>query len=108
MQEMTSEAELKAFVNQDQAVWLFKHSEACGTSYYAMNEYQSYLADNPDDVAGVIIIQSHRDLSNLAADLLDVIHKSPQLFLVQGGKVLWHTSHMGITATAMQKAKQDA
>lgn len=106
MKEIESEDELKAYIAQDKPVWLFKHSNACGTSSYAIEEYRDYLGDHSDETAAVIVIQEHRDLSNLVADLLDVVHKSPQLFLIKNGKVLWHTSHMGIRASAMTEARQ--
>ncbi len=105
---ITSEADLNTFIQQDKPVWLFKHSNACGTSTYAMSEYESYLSAHPDDTAAVIVIQEHRDLSNLTADLLHIVHKSPQLFLVQAGKVLWHTSHMGIAVKQMETAMHQA
>ena len=103
-EQITSIDELKQFIQHDTPVWLFKHSEACGTSFYAINEYQTYLEAHPDDRAGIIIIQSHRDVSNAAADVLGVIHKSPQLFLVKNGEVLYTTSHMAITVKAMETA----
>ena len=97
---------LKAHIAKSNPVWLFKHSDACGTSFYAIGEFKQYLEQHPDDDAAIIVIQSHRELSNMTADLLSVIHKSPQLFLVQDGKVLWQTSLMGITVKAMEQAKQ--
>ena len=108
MKNISNEAELKAFIQQDKPAWLFKHSNACGTSSYAMTEYESYLSAHAEDTAAVVVIQEHRDLSNLTADLLHIVHKSPQLFLVQNGKVLWHTSHMGIAVKQMESAMHQA
>ena len=107
-QAINSIDELKAFIAQDKPVWVFKHSDACGTSFYAINEYQQYLETHGDDTAGVIVIQSHREVSNAAADILGVIHKSPQLFLVKNGEVLFTASHMSITVKAMEAAMQAA
>lgn len=103
-EEITSIESLQAYIKQDAPVWLFKHSDACGTSFHAINEYQMYLEAHPEDRAAVIVIQSHRDISNATADILGVIHKSPQLFLVKNGEVLYTTSHMAITVKAMEAA----
>jgi len=107
-QAITSEEDLRAHLAQPGPVWLFKHSSSCGISTAAYDEYGNYLSAKPDQGAAHIVIQSHRPLSNLTAQILSRVHQSPQLFLLANGEVLWAASHWSITVAAMDKAWKDA
>ncbi|HAT10067.1 MAG TPA: bacillithiol system redox-active protein YtxJ [Planctomycetes bacterium] len=82
-------------------VWILKHSNTCPTSAAALDEVESFLSTHPDDVAGMVVVQLDRPLSNWIATRLGRVHQSPQLFLMQRGKVAWSASHWSITAAAM-------
>lgn len=107
LQEIHSAEELESLYTQEEALFLMKHSSACGTSHYAFTEVKAFADGNPDMTVAYVVIQEHRDLSNAIADRLSIIHKSPQIFLLQSGQVIWSTSHMGITRSDMGKAVQD-
>ncbi len=81
--------------------WIFKHSSICPTSSAALSEVESYLEAHPGEIAGMVVVQSDRPLSNWIATRLGRVHQSPQLFLVAGGAVAWSASHWSITAVAM-------
>ena len=102
------------FASQDEAerliagpalVWVFKHSSACPTSHAAYEEVASYLVAHPGDGIGMVVVQNDRPLSNWLAARLGRVHQSPQLFLVQAGRIAWSASHWSITAEAMAKAR---
>jgi bacillithiol system protein YtxJ len=42
-------------------------------------------------------IIAHRDISDLIAKEFDVIHESPQLVVINNGKLIYNASHMGIS-----------
>ncbi|QSO49689.1 bacillithiol system redox-active protein YtxJ [Alicyclobacillus mengziensis] len=55
------------------------------------------------DYVMVKVIES-RSVSNAIANDLRVRHQSPQVLLLQGGKVLWTASHWDITEKSLEKA----
>lgn len=81
--------------------WLLKHSATCPVSSAAYDEVEAYLAAHPDEVAGMVVVQQDRPLSNWIAQRLGRVHQSPQLFLLAQGRVAWSASHWSITAAAM-------
>jgi bacillithiol system protein YtxJ len=104
LQQLASEAEVDALMSSPGPTWLLKHSSACSISGAAFDEVARFLTQHPDHQAGVVVIQSHRPLSNLVSNRLKYMHQSPQLFLLKDGKVLWSATHWSITADAMSVA----
>ena len=104
---VTSAADLEAVwsASQSEPVILFKHSQSCGVSLMA----RELLAEGgvPAPVHE-IVVQRSRDLSQAAADRLDVRHESPQVFVVAHGRAAWHSSHSGVTADRVTRAFRDA
>ena len=104
---VTSAADLEAVwsASQSEPVILFKHSQSCGVSLMA----RELLAEGgvPAPVHE-IVVQRSRDLSQAAADRLDVRHESPQVFVVAHGRAVWHSSHSGVTADRVTRAFRDA
>lgn len=101
---LTSEAEATDLIISDRPAWLLKHSNICPISSAALDAFTSYLEAHPDELAGMLVVQEQRPLSNWVAERLRYTHQSPQLFLVRHGQVMWHASHWDITAEAMQEA----
>jgi bacillithiol system protein YtxJ len=82
---------------------VLKHSTRCPVSASALDEYEAYLADNPNpetDYYLVKVIES-RPVSNKIADDLGVVHASPQMILVKDGKAVWNASHWSVTKKHM-------
>lgn len=92
--------------SNNNAVILFKHSNSCGTSAYALEQVEAFLTEYPgwNSRIGMIIVQTHREISNYVADLFTITHQSPQIFVIQNKKVLWHKSHHSITNEALRNA----
>lgn len=90
----------------DQTVVFFKHSLICPTSRRAFDTFQSFVAEQPDDVARfqLIEIQRQRPLSREVEQRTQVKHESPQVLVLRGGQVDWHDSHWHITTEALEKA----
>ena len=84
---------------------LFKHSRACGTSAEALDEIVSHLNGSPTDISyAMVVVQTHRDVSNAVASKLGVRHETPQALLVHAGRVAWSASHFRVTAAAVEQA----
>ena len=89
----------------DRPIVLFKHSLSCGTSAWAMEE-MAQLADEPTLGADlyVVKIQAARAVSDAITTRFGIRHESPQVLLVVGDTVVWHTSHFNVTAANVTSA----
>jgi bacillithiol system protein YtxJ len=97
----------EAFLGQAGPRWIFKHSSTCPVSTAAFEEVSAFTDSDTgtgDLPVGLVVVQEARPVSNWLATRLAYVHQSPQLFLVNGGKVLWQASHWGITAQKMAAA----
>ena len=74
--------------------YVFKHSTTCPTSFAAAENVRG--AEIGLVLYWVNVIEQ-RDLSNWVAEQYGVTHQSPQLILIQQGKVVQSWSHYGIT-----------
>ena len=82
--------------------WILKHSRICPVSDAAKTEVEAYEKAHPDDPVALVVVQDARTASDHITRVLGVRHESPQLFLLQQGRVLWHASHDAITRDAME------
>jgi len=103
MTPMTDQNQAEALINGPTPAWILKHSNSCPVSFAAHDEMTAFLDKHPAP-HGVVVVQTHRPLSNWLSTRLGFVHQSPQLFLVRDGKVVWQASHWGITGTAMDRA----
>ncbi len=72
-------------------VVLLKHSTTCGISAGVYREVGLVGAD-----VNVIVMQTHRELSNAIAARTGVPHESPQALVLRDGKPVYHASHYDI------------
>jgi thioredoxin 1 len=84
---------------------LFKHSRYCGVSCEALDELQSHINSRASATVSyrMITVQTHRTVSDAAAQRLGIRHETPQAILVRQGKVIWNASHFRITADQLDK-----
>ena len=93
--------------SEERPVLLFKHSRTCGISCEAMDELQAHVAESGGKASyKVITVQSHRRLSDSAAERFGIRHETPQAILLRGGRPVWNASHFRITAEALARAIQ--
>jgi bacillithiol system protein YtxJ len=99
-------SELDAVIAEslDRPVLLFKHSRHCGVSCEALDELHAHL-ERSETLASyrLITVQTHRPISDAAAQRLGVRHETPQAILVRGGKAVWNASHFRITANTLDE-----
>lgn len=77
-------------------VVIFKHSNSCGISAHVMEQ----ISQVEDDV-NVVVVQTHRDISNAIESRTGHRHQSPQAFVIREGKPVYHATHYGIDAEAI-------
>jgi bacillithiol system protein YtxJ len=104
LQHLANETDVDALLNSAGPALLLKHSNVCSISSAALDEVTRFLGQHPEVPAGMVVVQTHRSLSNLVSNRLKMVHQSPQLFLLQGGKVTWSATHWSITAEALATA----
>lgn len=98
--EIVSEDDLQKAVNNsfDKKVVIFKHSTRCFISKMVLKKFEKEVM-NSDKVAEYYFLDliAHRDLSNKIADDFEVVHQSPQMIILENGKVLNNASHQSIS-----------
>lgn len=85
--------------SKSKPVVIFKHSNSCGISSHVLETVQKIDAE-----LNVIVIQENRALSNEVALRTGYNHQSPQAFVVVDGKPVYHATHYGIDAAAIDRA----
>ncbi|HLR09357.1 MAG TPA: bacillithiol system redox-active protein YtxJ [Bacillota bacterium] len=92
--------------SRQQPVIVFKHSTTCPISARAYDEYVAFLQTETGIDGYLVKVIENRDVSNKIEIDTGVKHESPQIFLIQNKKVLWHTSHANITTGSIKEALQ--
>jgi bacillithiol system protein YtxJ len=103
---VTANEQVEELLRGPGPAWVFKHSATCGISQAAHEQVETYASRHPEQRIGLVVVQTHRPLSNWVAAKLGVTHQSPQLFLIKDGRVAWQASHWSITSDAMEKAAE--
>jgi bacillithiol system protein YtxJ len=106
MQEIIDESGLDAALEASQSspIFLFKHSTACPISAKAYQEVARAAKDEATPPFYLVLVIESRVVSNAIAKRLGVIHKSPQLILVEHGEAKWDASHYEINAERIAEA----
>lgn len=86
-------------------VAIYKHSTSCPVSAAVLHRLER-LWDIPDSAITMYFLDllKYRTLSNEVASLFDLPHASPQLLIVENGKLKAGTSHRQITIDFVKKA----
>ena len=90
--------------SEERPQFIFKHSTTCGISRMVLNSFKnSYPFSAEEADLYYLDLHAHRSTSNRVADEFQVMHQSPQLLVVKNGKVVFHTSHGGITEVDLEQ-----
>jgi len=79
---------------------VLKHSTTCPVSASALEEYEEYLANNPNQNVDYYLIKviESRPISLQIAEDVNVKHASPQIIYLKNKSSEWNTSHWSVTA----------
>jgi len=93
-------------LSEEKPVVIFKHSTRCSISRMALKNFENEY-DLEDNVAAYFLdLISFRDISNEIASRFNVVHQSPQLLLIVGGKSVYDVSHSSIDAQELKSKIQ--
>jgi bacillithiol system protein YtxJ len=88
---------------------LFKHSTRCSISAMALNSFErEWSTENERCQLYFVDLIRNRDVSNEIATKTGVQHQSPQAILWNGNQVMYHASHSGIDAQAVEQLLENA
>ncbi|MGJ9382354.1 bacillithiol system redox-active protein YtxJ [Salipaludibacillus sp. CF4.18] len=107
MKKLESNEELSQLYDTTDIFFLMKNSTTCPISSEAYSEMESYTKEEGALPVYYLNVQELRDVSNQVAEHFQIKHESPQAFLIQKGKVAWHSSHWHIKKDALNKAVSD-
>jgi bacillithiol system protein YtxJ len=83
--------------SHERPVVLFKHSTRCGISAGVYRKVGQVEGD-----INVVVMQTHRDISNAIAARTGVRHESPQAIVLIDGEPVYHASHYDIEAAHIE------
>ena len=87
-------------------VVIFKHSDRCGVSAHAYQDYRDYVAEaaGVDVLFTMIPVRDARSVSDALADRTGIRHESPQVIVLRDGAAAWSASHWDISREALERA----
>lgn len=92
-------------VSDEKPVLIFKQSTTCPISAEAFEQFKTYLKHTDLDIGAFFVkVRESRSVSNQLAKETDIQHESPQIFLIEGRQVIWHTSHSDISIENIKNA----
>ncbi len=83
---------------------ILKHSTTCPTSTNALDEYNAYLQEHPNENIDytLVKVRESRPVSNKIEEDLGVKHESPQIIYIKDQKRYWSATHWSVTKAHMQ------
>ena len=76
---------------------IFKYSTRCGINRMILNRFvDAYEFSEADADLYYLDIFNYRNVSNVVAHKFQVLHESPQVFIIKNGEVVANQSHRNI------------
>ncbi len=108
MTPLTAASAFDARRGQPGHFWVLKHSRACPSSLAACAEVASFERDHPGEPVLRVVVQDSPSVSEHVAQALGVPHETPQVLLIEDGRLAWHASHDEVSQAAMEMARLPA
>lgn len=89
--------------SEDKAVLIFKKSDRCYISKFALRNFESSFTNPTDSSCYIVDVVGDRLISIEIADHFKVHHESPQLIVVSKGVAAFNTSHENIDGQETDK-----
>jgi len=93
-------------LSEQKPVIIFKHSTRCIISRMALKNFENEYDLGENVTAYFLDLISFREVSNEIASRFNVVHQSPQLLLIVGGKSVYDVSHSAIDAQELKSKIQ--
>ena len=83
---------------------ILKHSTTCPVSTNALDEYNAYLKENPNqDIDYTMVkVRESRPVSNKIEEDLETKHESPQIIYIKNKQKYWSATHWSVTKAHMK------
>jgi len=105
--KLTSEAQIDQLITESakKPVLIFKHSTRCSISSMSLDRLlRNWKEEDSIQITPYYLdLIAFRSVSNLVAERFGIPHESPQVLLIQKGKVTYHESHYGISYAEIMK-----
>lgn len=97
---LESDEQLEKLLVSSEPQLVFKHSTRCPVSFAALKRFELEWDEEINKSVNPCFLDliTYRNLSNKIEEVLGVKHQSPQIILLKNGEVLFHTSHLSISA----------
>lgn len=96
-----SEQDLENAVKKSyqQKIAIFKHSTSCFISKTVLKNFEKEIesVEENNTVLYFLDLLAYRNLSNKIAEDFNIRHESPQLLVIENGKVINNASHQNIS-----------
>ncbi|WP_243743957.1 bacillithiol system redox-active protein YtxJ [Tenacibaculum caenipelagi] len=90
--------------SENEPIVIFKHSTRCGISSMVIKRFENSFDEELKSFKMYYLdLLSYREISNEIAHSFHVIHQSPQLLVIEKGKVVTHASHYDIGQVDLKK-----
>ena len=93
-------------LSQEKPVIIFKHSTRCSISRMALKNFENEFDLGENVTPYFLDLISFWEVSNEIASRFNVVHQSPQLLLIVGGKSIYDVSHSSIDAQELKSKIQ--
>jgi bacillithiol system protein YtxJ len=101
----TDDFEKALAASESGPVWLLKHSNSCGVSDDAFEEFSAHAETETSDAHWVLTVQRSPALSRLVTAQLGVDHDTPQVILVFERQARWVATHWNVRQTGLDQAR---
>src|SRR5690625_5024324 len=93
---------LNKSTEKDQVI--LKHSTTCPVSFNALDEYNDYLSDGPNNNIDytLVKVRESRQVSNKIEADLKVKHESQQIIYIKNKEKYWSATHWAVTKAHMK------
>ena len=93
-------------LSHEKPVIIFKHSKRCSISRMALKNFENEYDLGENVTPYFLDLISFREVSNEIASRFNVVHQSPQLLLIVGGKSVYDVSHSSIDTQELKSKLQ--
>ena len=91
--------------SEKKPIAIFKHSTRCGISSMAKTQLEENWDIDPESLDFYYLdLITYRPISNKIAELLGVMHQSPQVILIKNGKAVYQSTHHSINVKDLKVA----
>jgi len=100
----TDDFEAALTASESGPTWLLKHSNSCGVSEDAYEEFSAHAEAQSSEAHWVLTVQRSPALSRQIAAQLNVDHDTPQVILLFARKAQWVATHWNVRHASLDRA----